>query len=511
MKTKALHIFALLLCSVLYSPLTHATSRLTDSLAHVISTLQGSERLDAHLRLCNLYSGSALCSSEVELRAIESYLHEARSQGHLLHEGNARSLQIFAFYNNALFDALFDSLPVHLEFMRNNEQWDLYYATWNVKVERLLHMEKIQTAIHEAELMYTEAKHRAHKQGHAIAAYQLGSCYFSLEQHAEAYDFFNEAERLFEADHTGNLINLYNYYWQVLLALQRYDEQLKLADRWQALLDNYCRRNNLTSADIPLYYLYCNVSRVLALFEMGRLPRPSRSIPAWQLPRPTTISLRALLAETDSLRSHRMYAQLAELGSIYRHDLLMHENEHIRDRNFILIVVCITLFLLLVLLVGAYFNVRRMRVKNKLLAQFTEQVHQSEEKKHEEALQHLAEEEPKHQALFRRLEQLFDEELLYRNPELTKEQVANRLNTTEQELGEVMRRVHYRGFRHYLNERRLACSLELLKEHPRMGNDVIASEAGFNSRATFYRLFREKYGMTPNEYRSAILTPPPLP
>lgn len=57
---------------------------------------------------------------------------------------------------------------------------------------------------------------------------------------------------------------------------------------------------------------------------------------------------------------------------------------------------------------------------------------------------HVAEEEPKYLNIFEKLEQLFDEELLYRNPELTKELVVSRLNTTEQELGEVMRKVHYR-------------------------------------------------------------------
>jgi len=34
--------------------------------------------------------------------------------------------------------------------------------------------------------------------------------------------------------------------------------------------------------------------------------------------------------------------------------------------------------------------------------------------------------------------------------------------------------------------------------------DAISDEAGFSSRTTFYRHFREKYGLSPEEFRKSI-------
>jgi AraC-like DNA-binding protein len=42
---------------------------------------------------------------------------------------------------------------------------------------------------------------------------------------------------------------------------------------------------------------------------------------------------------------------------------------------------------------------------------------------------------------------------------------------------------------------------QMLKNHFELNIEIIAEGCGFNSRSTFYRLFRERYQMNPTEYR----------
>ena len=54
----------------------------------------------------------------------------------------------------------------------------------------------------------------------------------------------------------------------------------------------------------------------------------------------------------------------------------------------------------------------------------------------------------------------------------------------------------------FINHCRLEYAKELLTVSPEMTIDDIASAAGFGTRRTFSRLFKERYSITPTEYRS---------
>ena len=49
----------------------------------------------------------------------------------------------------------------------------------------------------------------------------------------------------------------------------------------------------------------------------------------------------------------------------------------------------------------------------------------------------------------------------------------------------------------------LAHAQELMTIHPEMSIDEVASSSGFAVRRTFSRLFKEKFGLTPTEFREA--------
>ena len=57
----------------------------------------------------------------------------------------------------------------------------------------------------------------------------------------------------------------------------------------------------------------------------------------------------------------------------------------------------------------------------------------------------------------------------------------------------------------FINHCRLEYAKELLAVSPDMTIDDIASASGFSTRHTFSRLFKERYSVTPTEFRNHIV------
>lgn len=60
------------------------------------------------------------------------------------------------------------------------------------------------------------------------------------------------------------------------------------------------------------------------------------------------------------------------------------------------------------------------------------------------------------------------------------------------------------GFVSFVNDLRLEHSLELIRGNQEYTIEGIALDSGFSNRQTFHRLFVEKYGMTPTEYKRLL-------
>ncbi len=101
------------------------------------------------------------------------------------------------------------------------------------------------------------------------------------------------------------------------------------------------------------------------------------------------------------------------------------------------------------------------------------------------------------------LETLMEQEELYRQNELSLADLASRLGISVHQASELLN-VHFsENFYDYLNRYRLAYACKMLADancHLRVLD--IAFESGFSNKNSFYRYFREAYGVTPVEYRS---------
>lgn len=106
-------------------------------------------------------------------------------------------------------------------------------------------------------------------------------------------------------------------------------------------------------------------------------------------------------------------------------------------------------------------------------------------------------------AIYSSLQKLMKEDKIYHDPRLTRDEVVSKLGTSRKTFLEALQSHINMTFIEYTNKFRLDEAVELL-ENEEYTNETIAEEVGFGSVNTFYRQFRQKYGISPSEYRRAL-------
>ncbi len=107
------------------------------------------------------------------------------------------------------------------------------------------------------------------------------------------------------------------------------------------------------------------------------------------------------------------------------------------------------------------------------------------------------------QSYIRRIHQLFEEEHLHRDPELTLDRLAERLNLSGTYLSQIFNQYLETRFIDFLNAHRVREASQALRNpanQERSASDL-GFEAGFNSKSNFYKIFKQATGCTPLEYR----------
>ncbi len=104
------------------------------------------------------------------------------------------------------------------------------------------------------------------------------------------------------------------------------------------------------------------------------------------------------------------------------------------------------------------------------------------------------------------IEQYVETQKPYLNPEYNLELMAKDLNITRQNLSQVINDEIGKNFYQLINEFRVTEFKKYLND-PKMNHITflgLAYEAGFNSKSSFYRVFKEITGETPTEFRQKI-------
>lgn len=102
--------------------------------------------------------------------------------------------------------------------------------------------------------------------------------------------------------------------------------------------------------------------------------------------------------------------------------------------------------------------------------------------------------------IYTRFESLMDESRLYLQPDLRQAQVAAELRISRQDLSAALNQVSQSGFNELINAYRINAVLDRLHQPQPPAILEAAMDAGFNSKATFNRAFRQHTGQTPTDY-----------
>lgn len=211
----------------------------------------------------------------------------------------------------------------------------------------------------------------------------------------------------------------------------------------------------------------------------------------------------------DSLYQHNMPLQMSQISKNYELEKAKLEQSkkdaQLEKTQAVVVGLIITTLLLCTIIILIRRNSNKLREKNKTLFKQNVELDKyvSHFKKEFIATEEREKEDEEEVSLFERLEIYMKKDEPYKNPNLTKTDVVEFLNTNRQYLTDAIKNNTGKSYLEYINEYRLnyARHCLLFDELTPIGNIIL--DAGFASNATFYRLFKARFGMTPNELRQA--------
>lgn len=104
--------------------------------------------------------------------------------------------------------------------------------------------------------------------------------------------------------------------------------------------------------------------------------------------------------------------------------------------------------------------------------------------------------------LFRQIDERIDRERLYCNPDFGRDELCRLTGLSRARLGALLQQyTDASNSQVYINRKRIAYAAQLLADHPEYSIEAISFDCGLRVRTTFYRLFKDTYGMAPAEYR----------
>lgn len=159
----------------------------------------------------------------------------------------------------------------------------------------------------------------------------------------------------------------------------------------------------------------------------------------------------------------------------------------------------------LVIITGllTWMYIRKNQLYKAIVRQNHEMLKSKQEKLHKEP---SAVRDMKREELVEKLERLMNEQQLYHENLLTRDKVADLLETNRTYLGQIMSEVYQKSFTQYINDLRIDEAISIL-DNPKNVRAIklIGLDLGFNSVTTFNTQFQNRTGISPAQYRKKVI------
>jgi len=103
--------------------------------------------------------------------------------------------------------------------------------------------------------------------------------------------------------------------------------------------------------------------------------------------------------------------------------------------------------------------------------------------------------------LIHKLEQLIQEQALYKDPNLKLNDLSKKMNISGHQLSQLLNDNLHKSFSTYINEYRIDEACKMIIAQPNLTLEAIGYEVGFNSKSTFYTTFKKLKHTTPMLYK----------
>ena len=176
--------------------------------------------------------------AEEALAQIDNQIAQYHQKGDTEKESEARWQKIQTLKNFSMTEKQAEEALIQMEWFRNNQQWDNYYRSWQLRSNALSAMGKLQLALQETQHMLSDAKERNNKLGHAMAYKQIGVIYLNMKQTEPAVDALQHYAELMK-DEEGDISSLSNIYYRMAKAYdydEAYDKELQVTNDWKRFL-----------------------------------------------------------------------------------------------------------------------------------------------------------------------------------------------------------------------------------------------------------------------------------
>ena len=176
--------------------------------------------------------------AEEALAQIDNQIAQYHQEGDTEKESEARWQKIQTLKNFSMTEKQAEEALIQMEWFRNNQQWDNYYRSWQLRSNALSAMGKLQLALQETQRMLSDAKERNNKLGHAMAYKQIGVIYLNMKQTEPAVDALQHYAELMK-DEESDISSLSNIYYRMAKAYdydEAYDKELQVTNDWKRFL-----------------------------------------------------------------------------------------------------------------------------------------------------------------------------------------------------------------------------------------------------------------------------------
>lgn len=198
----------------------------------------------------------------------------------------------------------------------------------------------------------------------------------------------------------------------------------------------------------------------------------------------------------DSLSNNITAQRLHDLTVLYRSEIDQEQHKAARFRMFAFVSV---ILLLLILLVIAVLHADREKKRNRLLVKRLKEFDSvSEKASHKEGKNNDEE-----LSIINRLDQYLTDARPYTNPALSRKELAEFAGLTQEVLGQLIKNEKGISVHAYINSFRLEEARKMLGSDSNEGIAEIADKVGFGTSRTLQRAFKERYDMSPTQYREA--------